>query len=80
MECVCPVCNGLATYILKCQGCGGQMENKGAIQDFYDAYSTYLAMDITQRIDNVGKEECVHLFTCNKCHYDKRATIQTLYI
>ncbi len=79
MEYVCPICNGLATYILKCPYCGGQMENKGAITDFYDDYSTYLPMEITQKIDNVGKEECVHLFYCNQCNHDKRTAINKMY-
>lgn len=79
MEYVCPICNGLSSYIVKCQQCGSQMDNVGAIHDFYDDYSPYLPIPIAQRIDNVGSTECVHLFYCKKCNYDKRIAIPMIY-
>ncbi|KXG77215.1 hypothetical protein [Thermotalea metallivorans] len=75
MEQVCPICNAMAVYLLKCPVCGNQMENIGALQEFFDDYSPYLPMDITQRIDDAPHSQCVHLFYCKTCHYDKRIPI-----
>lgn len=76
MELVCPICNGMVSYLFKCSVCGKQMENTGAIHDFYDDYSPYLALDITQLIDGVDDGYCVHLFYCKHCDHDKRIPIQ----
>ena len=78
MEMVCPICNGMAAYILKCSVCGQQMENKGPIQDYFDDYSPYLAMDITQRVDGADDHSCVHLFFCSSCGHDKRIVIHKI--
>ncbi|MEW9123592.1 MAG: hypothetical protein AB2421_12865 [Thermotaleaceae bacterium] len=78
MELVCPLCNAMDNYIYLCPSCHTPMENTGAIQDYFDDYSTYLPMDITQRIDDAPHEQCVHLFYCNRCHYDKRIGIRRI--
>ncbi|WP_053956848.1 hypothetical protein [Inediibacterium massiliense] len=75
MELVCPICNGMAVYLLKCPICGKQMENKGPLTDFLDDYSPYLPIEITQLSDGADKNHCMHLFYCEGCHYDKRVPI-----
>lgn len=53
------------------------MVDAGKIQDYYDDYSPYLAQDIYQDgYDSNDSEQCVHLFACPNCHYDKRFTFQ----
>ncbi|MCT4607269.1 MAG: hypothetical protein N4A64_14425 [Marinisporobacter sp.] len=78
MEYVCPVCNGMATYLLRCPHCGKQMEDRGMVADFLDEYSPYLAMDITQLVDGASYDQCVHLFYCEACKHDKRISIQRI--
>ncbi|QEK11908.1 hypothetical protein FQB35_05730 [Crassaminicella thermophila] len=80
MELVCPICNGMAIYLLKCSNCGKVMENRGTIGEFLDDYSPYLAMDITQQIDGVPYDQCVHLFYCKNCDHDKRVPIKKMRI
>lgn len=80
MEFVCPICNGMAAYLLKCPICGHQMENRGMIQEFFDDYSPYLSMDITQRLDDAPQDQCVHLFYCKNCNHDKRMPINRIKI
>ncbi|MFZ5968182.1 MAG: hypothetical protein ACOYVK_13540 [Bacillota bacterium] len=75
MEYVCPLCNAMVAYLFKCPECGKQMENVGTIQDFFDDYSPYLPMDITQRLDGAPSYQCVHLFKCTHCNHDKRISI-----
>lgn len=60
---VCPICNGLADYTIKCPDCGNRMEARGAIQDYFDDYSPYLDKGITQQADGVEYNRCVHIFT-----------------
>ncbi|MDF2546962.1 MAG: hypothetical protein K0R93_1860 [Anaerosolibacter sp.] len=80
MELVCPICNAMVAYLFKCSTCGKQMENAGAIQDFFDDYSTYLPMSITQRIDDAAYDQCVHVFHCNQCNHDKRISIDKVIV
>ncbi len=80
MELVCPLCNAMVSYLLKCPKCNHSMENTGTIQDYLDDYSTYLPMDLTQRIDGVSKEYCMHLFYCKHCNSDKRIAIDRVSI
>ena len=78
MEWVCPICNGMASYIVKCSDCGSQMEARGAIQDYFDDYSAYLDKNITQRIDGVEENRCVHIFYCTNCNDDKRVPVNEI--
>ena len=75
MEWICPICNGIASYVVKCSDCGKQMEARGAIQEYFDDYSPYLDKSITQQVDGVEHNSCVHLFYCSNCLNDKRITI-----
>ena len=80
MELVCPVCNAMVCYLLKCSKCNHPMENTGTIQDYFDDYSTYLPMELTQRIDGVSQDQCMHLFYCKHCNTDKRIAIDRVSI
>ncbi len=80
MELVCPLCNAMVSYLLKCPKCNHSMENTGAIQDYFDDYSTYLPMELTQRIDGVPHDQCMHLFYCSHCNSDKRVSIDRVFI
>ena len=80
MELVCPICNAISTYLLKCSQCGHQMENMGALQDYFDDYSPYLPLDLTQRVDDAPDNNCVHLFYCENCNNDKRISIHKMLI
>ena len=76
MENVCPVCNSLSTYLVKCQSCSNVMESKGAIQEYFDDYSADLDKEITEKKDGASSEKCVHLFYCPQCLNDKRVSIE----
>lgn len=80
MEYVCPICNSMSSYLFKCNTCGGQMENKGTIQDYLDDYSPYLPLEITQRVDGVGEDKCAHIFYCRECNHHQRIAIDKVYI
>lgn len=76
MELICPICNGLVVYLFKCPICGKQMKNTGRVQGFLDEYSPYLSMEMTDLVDGVGADQCVHLFYCSHCDNDKRIPIE----
>lgn len=79
MEIICPICNGLASYIVKCTNCGNGMEARGAIQDYFDDYSPYLSRYITEEIDGVDSDkQCLHLFYCWQCETDRRIAIDKM--
>ncbi|AOY76636.1 hypothetical protein [Clostridium formicaceticum] len=78
MEMVCPICNGLSSYVVKCSFCGSTMEAQAAIQDYYDDYSPYLDKEITEKLDGVSKVQCLHIFYCPQCHRDKRIPIDKM--
>lgn len=75
MEMICPVCNGLNECDIECEKCSGEMTNRGRIAEYYDNYSSYLEMSLTEKIDGVPSDKCVHLYACLDCNYDKRVTI-----
>ena len=76
MEVLCPLCNGLEEYNVVCEKCKSEMENQGPLVDYLDDYSPYLSNDITQLVDGAPHDECVHIFKCNNCQYDKRINIK----
>ncbi|SKC63893.1 hypothetical protein [Maledivibacter halophilus] len=78
MELICPLCNGLIEYNIECRLCNEKMEDKGRIADYYDNYSSYLDMNITELIDKVEYDKCVHLFVCSNCNNDKRIAIDKI--
>ncbi|SNS86613.1 hypothetical protein SAMN05446037_102476 [Anaerovirgula multivorans] len=78
MELVCPICNGLVSYVVKCPYCEEIMKAAGAIQDYFDDYSTYLDKDITEMIDGVSENQCLHIFYCPQCGRDKRILVDKM--
>lgn len=78
MERICPLCNGLKNYDIECKFCNEKMEDKGRVADYYDNYSSYLDMSITELIDGVEADKCVHLFACPSCKSDKRIEINKI--
>ncbi len=79
MELICPLCNGLQEYDIECKNCNGKMHDRGRIAEYYDDYSSYLDMSITEKIDGVPYDKCVHLFSCANCNDDKRITIDKIF-
>ncbi len=75
MELLCPLCNGLETKTIVCGQCGANMEDKGAIQEYFDDYSPYLDLDITRRVDGVPGDLCLHIFWCEACGAHKRIAV-----
>lgn len=79
MEQICPLCNGLEEYEIKCEECDDKMIDKGRIAEYYDNYSSYLEMSITEQIDGASNNKCVHLFSCINCNNDKRISISKIF-
>ena len=72
---LCPLCNGLKHIHLYCPECNGDMEDKGKVMDYYDAYSAY--EDINTLKENDGfphsklYDQCPHLMKCSECLHDE---------
>lgn len=75
MDLACPLCNGIKDINTSCPRCSAKMKDEGPIINYLDDYSPYLSNDITQLVDGVPHNQCVHLFSCEKCKYDKRIQI-----
>ncbi len=79
MNMICPVCNGLDKKAIKCKKCAKEMIDKGRIAEYYDNYSSYLEMSITEKIDGAPQDKCVHLYACTACNTDRRIPIDKIY-
>ncbi len=75
MDLVCPLCNGIKNMNISCPVCSAKLKDNGPIVNYLDDYSPYLSNDITQLVDGALHDQCVHLFSCEKCEYDKRIKI-----
>lgn len=75
MKLVCPLCNGLYKIHKVCTKCSGSMEDQGAVVNYYDDYSPYLLDEITNNVDGVGKNQCLHLFHCKDCGFENNFAI-----
>jgi hypothetical protein len=73
---VCPLCNGLYTIQKTCIRCNEPMDDQGAVVNYYDDYSPYLLDEITNNVDGVGKDQCLHLFRCTSCGFEHNYAIQ----
>ncbi|WP_425447085.1 hypothetical protein [Dethiothermospora halolimnae] len=80
MELLCPVCNGLEEPQIVCKVCNSAMEDKGPLVDYLDDYSPYLSNDITQQVDGVAHDKCVHIYKCQNCGKDKRVIINRVKV
>lgn len=72
MERICPICNGLEGVRRLCPYCGGEMEERGSLQDFIDDYSPYLSQQLGENLTEGG--DCVHLYYCRTCDEDVRVS------
>jgi len=52
------------------------MDDQGAVVNYYDDYSPYLLDEITNNVDGVGKDQCLHLFRCTSCGFEHNYAIQ----
>lgn len=72
---VCPLCNGLTTLSLSCPNCQTYLDDQGKISDYFDDYSSYLDIDMTNMIDgaqeSLEEAQCLHYFYCPDCHYEE---------
>lgn len=75
MKLVCPLCNGLYKIHKLCKECQESMEDKGAVVNYYDDYSPYLLDEITNNVDGVGKDKCLHHYRCPECGYEENFVI-----
>ncbi|AFS77991.1 hypothetical protein Curi_c09750 [Gottschalkia acidurici 9a] len=78
MNLICPLCNGLVDRKMKCLRCVEKMKDNGPLVDYLDSYSPYLSRDITQLVDGVAHDECIHIFQCDRCGYDKKMVVQMI--
>lgn len=76
MSKICPLCNGLYRAKKDCPICNKHMEDTGPVINYFDDYSPYLLDDISSYVDGVDETNCLHLFHCNQCNYDKRVIIE----
>lgn len=72
MEKVCVICNNIIPLNIKCNNCGGDMNNIGRIQEFRDAYGN------AEEIED--DEKCIHYFQCCKCKAYKKVIGNEIYI
>ncbi len=75
MDLVCPLCNGINEMNMNCPKCSARMKDDGPIVNYLDDYSPYLSNDITQLVDGVPHDQCIHLFSCEECEYDERVKV-----
>ena len=75
---ICPICNGLTQVSLSCPRCRGTLVDTGILENYFEPYSPYLDEDILDLVDGVGKDQCIHLFSCPSCHYDQRYIVPRL--
>ncbi len=80
LELVCPLCNGIDEMNMSCQMCSEKMKDHGPIVNFFDDYSPYLSNDMTQLVDGVPHDQCVHLFSCEKCKHDKQVIVNRVRV
>ena len=69
---LCPLCNGIYTKNIICPNCKRQMEDGGILENYYEPYSPYLPDEILNQVDGVSSDQCIHLFYCPNCNYDRR--------
>lgn len=80
MDLLCPTCNGLYNIDNQCDNCGTNMVNQGPIQNFFDDYSPYLNYGITEKVDGVDYDKCLHLYVCYNCGADKQMEVNKIRI
>ncbi|WP_245983427.1 hypothetical protein [Ammoniphilus oxalaticus] len=71
MATICPLCNGLQLYELKCPSCNCSMNDIGRYMDFFDDYSPYLEIEGMKKSNGISDDQqsgrCPHVFDCPTC-------------
>lgn len=80
MDLACPLCNGIQEIDVLCPKCSVKMKDNGPIVNYLDDYSPYLSNDMTQLVDGVPHDQCLHVFSCPNCEYDERIKINRVRI
>lgn len=75
MAFLCPLCNGLEIKNIPCEKCGGAAEDIGAVRDYFDSYSPYLDFKITNKLNGVPPDQCLHVFRCRGCGLESKIAI-----
>lgn len=75
---ICPLCNGLVQTHFFCPSCDAELMDTGLLENYWGPYSPYLDEIILDQIDGVGPHECIHLFKCPSCGYDKKYLVKHL--
>lgn len=72
---ICPICNGFRKMRLCCSQCGGKLEEKGRIMDYFDDYSPYMEINLMKLFDGIDttyrNHMCAHLFYCPQCYNEE---------
>lgn len=80
MNYICPLCNALEQTSLSCEKCNNSLHDLGKVVDYLDDYSPYeeiVTLKLVDGLENsVKRHQCLHLFRCSHCGYDKRITVQ----
>ncbi|NLJ78831.1 MAG: hypothetical protein GX329_05675 [Tissierellia bacterium] len=76
MRSICPLCNGLYDIDYNCTNCGATMVDEGPRVNLMDDYSPYLLDEITNRVDGVERDECIHIFRCPSCGIQESFSIE----
>ncbi|HBT19913.1 MAG TPA: hypothetical protein DEA47_00840 [Peptococcaceae bacterium] len=83
MNQVCPVCNGMAAFVIQCPECGKPMDDQGHISDFYGPYSPYeedLWPQLTGLSGRVASSRCIHFLYCSRCRIGRRRAVKKILI
>lgn len=67
---LCPVCNGLHSFNLRCPTCGGELTDGGRADDYLGPYSPYRPIDdmkLTNGYPDLSLHLCVHRAFCEQC-------------
>jgi hypothetical protein len=72
---ICPLCNGFRDFCLYCSQCGGKLDEKGKIMDYFGPYSPYMEINLMKRVDGftetLSQHMCAHLFYCPRCNNEE---------
>lgn len=69
MSYICPLCNGLASFMASCPDCGYVLEDAGRREDYAGPYSPYASADQYTSVYSVQAiSGCEHVVLCSHCH------------
>ena len=78
----CPLCNGLIQVKKSCARCGENLMDGGPVESYFGPYSPYEEVDdkLQDFLPEYRYDECLHLFYCPACGWDKRYGITKIDI